>query len=475
MKNLTAPTADQLAAWNKQANVLRETILNTPNMEIPESAAVYYVSPDGDDASGGKSPETAWKTIQKVNDAPLNEGDYVCFERGGLWRGKFTAKPGVTYTAYGEGAKPRIYGSPFNGAKVGWEKVAENIWRCSEKFANDVGGISFNEGEAYGLKILVNYADDGTMSEQVAQTVFEGYTSLDEELEFWHDMGGPVASPEEPSYLYLYCSKGNPAEVYDDIEFFIRGNIISAKSGVTIDNLCIKYGGSHGIGAGTVTSLTVTNCEVGEIGGAIQFVRNGKITRFGNGVEIYGGCENYLIDHCYVYQCYDAGVTHQYSSGGTNDIIEKNVTYRSNLIEDCIYNIEYFLGKPDSSDTTRYMENILMTDNILLRAGYGWGAQRPDKTPDAHIKSWDHMNTLKGDFIIENNLMMYSNHMMLHLGVYDEKDLPIVRNNTFVQTMGGQFGRCAKVPTSMLMYTHEIANLPAFASNDFYVTPDKPE
>lgn len=46
----------------------------------------------------------------------LKSGDAVFFERGGLWRGYLDCAEGVTYSAYGQGEKPRIYGSPENGA-----------------------------------------------------------------------------------------------------------------------------------------------------------------------------------------------------------------------------------------------------------------------------------------------------------------------------------------------------------------------
>ena len=67
-------------------------------------------------------------------------------------------------------------------------------------------------------------------------------------------------------------------------------------NGAHIDNLCLKYGDCHGVGSGTNEGLTITNCEFGWIGGSIQgesiFGRNHP-TRFGNAVEIYGGCDGY--------------------------------------------------------------------------------------------------------------------------------------------------------------------------------------
>ena len=73
---------------------------------------------------------------------------------------------------------------------------------------------------------------------------------------------------------------------------------------ITVDNLCLKYTGVHGVGAGTVNDLTVQNCEFGWIGGSVQGVlgSNKYETRFGNAVEIYGGCENYTVQNNYIYQ-----------------------------------------------------------------------------------------------------------------------------------------------------------------------------
>ena len=39
------------------------------------------------------------------------------FRRGDIWRGRILTKAGVTYSAYGRGEKPRIYGSPYDAAK----------------------------------------------------------------------------------------------------------------------------------------------------------------------------------------------------------------------------------------------------------------------------------------------------------------------------------------------------------------------
>ena len=51
---------------------------------------------------------------------------------------------------------------------------------------------------------------------------------------------------------------------------------------------------------------------------------------------------NYQVSNCYIYQAYDAGVTHQVTTWGKKRVMS-NVLYKDNLIEKCVYSIEYFL------------------------------------------------------------------------------------------------------------------------------------
>ena len=64
-----------------------KAIGDTPNMSVPEGAPRRYLSPTGDDAADGLTPQTAWRTIERLNRETLEAGDFVLFERGGLFRG----------------------------------------------------------------------------------------------------------------------------------------------------------------------------------------------------------------------------------------------------------------------------------------------------------------------------------------------------------------------------------------------------
>ncbi|MBR0531625.1 MAG: hypothetical protein IJJ96_03365, partial [Bacteroidales bacterium] len=107
--------------------------------------------------------------------------------------------------------------------------------------------------------------------------------------------------------------------------------------------------------------------------------------------------------------------------------------YSQNLIEDCVYSIEYFLQ--DSDTVERMMRNISFRDNICLRSGYGWGRQRPDKETPAHIKSWT-VNNPSENFIISDNIFCGATHAMLQINAGKESWMPELKNNILVNKPG---------------------------------------
>ena len=55
--------------------------------------------------------------------------------------------------------------------------------------------------------------------------------------------------------------------------------------------------------------------------------------RYGNGVECYGGCANFVVDNCWIYQIYDAGVTFQYGTEMPDiSITMETVHFTNNLL-----------------------------------------------------------------------------------------------------------------------------------------------
>ena len=412
----------------RKARRLKKAILRAKS-DYTINGAVYYVSSDGDDANPGTDIEHPFKSLDKVNSLNLHSGDVVLFKRGDMWRGCIHTKAGVTYSAYGKGDKPILNGSPFNAAVSGtWvETSVRHVYAYSEPIDLDVAVLVFNDGEETAFKVMKRLSDDRSTTLHIdLDEKFTSFADLRRDLDFWHEPDNGV--------VYLCSHHGNPSERFKSIEMPVRRHGFYATDDVTIDNFCIKYVGSHGIGSGTTRSLVVRNCEFGWIGGSIQFYGDRQPTRYGNGIEIYGGCGRYVIDHCYVYQCYDAGITHQISAVGNEEVLMQNITYSNNLIEDCVYAIEYFVGSAENG-ANRRMQNVLFTDNILRRAGYGFGNQRPDKMTPALIKNWGHYNKAS-NFRIVRNVFDRSKPHSLHISADKPEWLPKLQDNVHILLKG---------------------------------------
>lgn len=445
----------------------KRALIRSTKDQLQIAGTVYYVSAAGDDAADGKTPETAWKTLKKVSDTPLERGDGVLFRRGDLFRGMVKAQCGVSYGAYGEGPKPCLYGGdmPLNDPAL-WEEydAARHIWHLKEKIL-DCGTLVMNEGERHCRKLIPSYIDGQFVCRDDESRPFVLQEEMTRDLDLvclydermtrtpskGQDFPVPLMDDDSKGDLYLRCDAGNPGSAFDSLEAVPRRFMFRVEQcdHVTIDNLCMKYIGIHAVcGSRHVVGLHVTNCEIGWIGGTIQHYLGtdpnypqggrGTVTRYGNGVEIYGGCEDYVVENCYIYQAYDAGITHQVTTCG-REYVMRGIRYRNNLIEHCVYSIEYFLEKTEG-DTLSRMEDVKISGNILRFSGYGWGQQRHNTHTPAHIKGWSYENTAR-DFRIFNNLFDRAAYRMVHLVAREEASCPVMHDNMYVQHLGGKIGQ----------------------------------
>lgn len=139
---------------------------------VVESAEYYVDSEKGNDSWDGLSIESAWQTLERVNLAELAPGDFVRFKKDGLWRGTLKPKSGsegrpITYTSFGKGEKPRIYGSVH--LKSCWTPAGENLWTTPKDTAESTGEpTSFLAGkwsvhseQGAKLSVISNDAKEG--------------------------------------------------------------------------------------------------------------------------------------------------------------------------------------------------------------------------------------------------------------------------------------------------------------------------
>ncbi len=117
--------------------ILSALILSLALFCRPTMAETYHVSKAGSDKNDGRTPETAWCTLERVNSVALAPGDSVLFRRGDAWRGQLRPCSGddaapITYGAFGTGKKPVLLGSVKKNRTEDWTDEGGNLWSTQE-------------------------------------------------------------------------------------------------------------------------------------------------------------------------------------------------------------------------------------------------------------------------------------------------------------------------------------------------------
>ncbi|MBQ7822250.1 MAG: right-handed parallel beta-helix repeat-containing protein [Clostridia bacterium] len=515
MESIIKPASNEMikaldAEFEARKNTIRAT---KSEWTLKDGGTVYYISEKGSDAGDGKTPETAFATCKNINeDGLLKEGDVVLFERGGRWHDRIRCKPGVTYSAYGEGDKPKICGSIDASGRDDWTecKSMPGIYKYAHELRGnplnpngkygailyDTGNIIFNDGEAYGLRVYPENIDtkltclmgmNGLVSNGKDMwyrpvSKCEGPEDLHHDLEYYAD----IVTGE----VYLMSVYGNPGERFERIDLAAKdGPVIRAANGVTIDNLAVLYGSAHGIGSGTCSDLTVRNCEIGWIGGAVQGASSTHVTRYGNAIEIYGVGQNFFVTNCYIYQAFDCGPTVQW--GGDLDKEDprrglkkhnKHIRFCGNAIERCDSPLEVWITTNTKPTPEKYakLEDIVLSDNLCRYSGYGFGGFTHYKADYNMFYGGGHTEAEYADAYMENNFFWHARlYIPYAVPTHTENGKGFNwRNNVIIKPYGSEFGLLGSEPenakggTKCYYYTNEtikmLTECGALGDNKYY-------
>jgi parallel beta helix pectate lyase-like protein len=122
------------------------------------SATTYYVSSSvGSDDNDGQSPERAWEHLSNIflkaySKDGFHPGDSILLKRGDLWDGQIrlrangTEQKPILIGAYGEGAKPLLYG---DNPQLRWESIENHLGiYAADMGKGSVLGSLFVEGKS---------------------------------------------------------------------------------------------------------------------------------------------------------------------------------------------------------------------------------------------------------------------------------------------------------------------------------------
>lgn len=442
-------------------------IKNSPSAVTPEDieaagGTAYYVSnvnPNASDDNDGLSPETPWKTMERLKEAHedffngIEFGDGVFFERGSEWYAEdysagltcLTVYGEITYGAYGEGTKP-VFSSAVNPSytnnPASWEATEwPNIYKikaetndewASEPGRCDTGNIFFDGGRAMGIRVVTDDKDYPVAFGAGKVSYDRGYngngleyyetgvadmtnpgTALKHDLEYVHD--------RSTNTIYLYSKtdengKSNPAERFEDIKISRSGTAIVNEDAYDyrLDNLAILYGSAYGATLNGM-GLTVTNCEIGFVGGALSSVESG--------IESFGESDGVYIADCYFHDIGDGPVTSQ-NSANPKAVIQ-NVTYENNVMAACGNGAEIW--------SVGEVKNITMRGNIMAYIGYGLtqyqGGEYSNSKGDVICSSIDENGLLEDNIIM--HVFGYANSPT-SVTYNPESYGYILRNNTYI-------------------------------------------
>lgn len=454
------------------ARKAREAILNSPTtiqkgeeLVLGETytGTAYYVSEDGNDNNDGLTPETAWATLKKLEYTTFEYGDAVFFNRGDSWYGQLVMQAGVTYSAYGEGAKPIITGSPLDMAQsekwILHEETEDGrkIWKYAESVGN-CGILLLNGGEIVARKEYPLW--DGEQYTTAEGEVYDVTKDL-ADLSYFPaiDLTGqslPVFV-EDNSYngtLYLRCDAGNPGEIYSQIELAVLDSgTTTAKEGFnTIDNIYFRCYAGMGMDCCSHDNILYQNCEASWCGGGVSrydksiyqhnpstvYISGGGLLLFGSNVT---GRNNYIHD------CENKGVAVVINGGyGLNNkshasIERVNVLAEGNVIERC-GNSFYMMIEFMAPGSKWKFEDVHFMNNYVVNGGYGWRQMNQLDLEEKGVSAIVVNNVrATGEVLFENNLFYRSAGSLISANSPESDEgagaiFPTLRGNTYVQDRG---------------------------------------
>ena len=449
------------------------------------SGKAYYISNKGSDSNDGLSPQTPLATLERFhgsNRIVLQSGDAIFFERGSVWRAiempwELSGTEGLTFSAYGTGAKPAFYGSEENGAGAGkWslyysDDSGKKIWvyyREMTEVATIVANgktsllrdVAWWDGSSYWKIDGVVYSSPqwwrteqqydvtshlpdlycfpsltypSRSTEQLGERIFMG----------WDSVTGKKVLSTGP--LYLRCDAGNPGELYSSLEFiepyaFVDG---FAKN-QTYDNLCVLYSSmtltsgrnENGANDGGV----IQNCEIGWMGGNVFAYATGSETgdtRIQYNFGLYGrnggtmsvnGC-NYTIRNNYIHNSYQEGIALETFS--MDKSMENNVV-SGNLIERATTGI-LICNWDETVNPNHIFRNMTVENNMVIYSGNDNFFSSEEEREFCSAVAIQGGPCAAENVVIRNNVFAFASGGLISFWQWSEQYSKMFSGNSYIQ------------------------------------------
>ncbi len=401
---------------------------------LSDSAATYYVSPEGDDEADGLSPENAWRSLGRVNAHSFVAGEQVLLEGGATFTDtglRFLAEDVGSATnpivvgSYGEGRaiiKPAGDVHPievYNTAGIVIENlVLEGVGRDSSSKAGvsafvdlpgdtRIAGLTIRGCEMRELRFGINigaWATDGSFS-GFADVLIEHnlvHTILEDGIFTYGMYPGSETQQSHRNIIIRDCEvhgvTGNPGKTTGHSG---SGIIMSGVIGGLIDRCYAHHnGGSAGTrsGGGPVGIWTWGSDSVTIQRSLVHDQRTTPGVKDGGGFDIDGGATNAVIQYCYSYNNEGSGYLMAAFAHGPPI---KNATFRYNIswrdgrrIEnDMAAGFHFWKGAGETATITdvKVYNNLVYTEKDTGGPAVVW-----QSGPMSGIRFWNNVFVVKG-------------------------------------------------------------------------------
>ncbi len=359
------------------------------------AATPYYISASGgNDANNGLTPETAWKSIEKVNSSIFQPGDSILFNRGDVWREELvitwsgTSEAYITFGTYGSGAKPRILGSE---QATNWTLVdgQTNVWRSGTQLASPNIGkpASIFFGEKDGTTTWGRVLSDSSVP-----SCGNGYSTLQQEHDWCYSNAIYIYAPSPPSTRYAFVEVPQR-----------RGSITmeshNVQEYICIDGLELMYGTMYGYNDGWPMNyerhgLIIKNCHIGYIG-----IRGGASAM---GLAIWHS--NMLVQNNEIHDCGRRSISYNIytdNSAQPNGLVFANVVFENNTLHHGYHTTGFDVSHGDAR--VNILRDFTFRNNFI----YDVNSDNPNGRIDDYTSMGLYLWTGAADFVdfkIYNNV-----------------------------------------------------------------------
>ncbi len=292
-------------------------------------ATTYYLSGSGNDSFNGTIPDSAWKTIGKLNTVTLQPGDSVLFRTGDIFRGQIdlnvsgTAGQKIYFGTFGNLNHPVISGAePISG----WTKYSGNIYSAdfskpvsnffvtgkmmtSARYPNsgfltiDSSGVNTGLYDA-ALNQPDNFWRGAILKVRSASYKYE-QTEIDSFTNGWLKFVPPTVNNISSGYGYYLDHTLQALDTLNEWYYDTAQKKIYFYS-VTDPNTLVTEGSVYDYGINAFNNNSFVKLE------GIDFEKQVK-----DGAKFNGTSSNILFEDCSFSNCYSRGINFNSSSADT--------------------------------------------------------------------------------------------------------------------------------------------------------------